>query len=231
MFHRDKMLPVTATLRTTMSMFILVILGCLGFQGVMASDSRAYRMSMTNDNDGHTTSQRQDPQTSNEIPRSIEVDDFKINVVPTSGKVSLAPTMVRLYPPPVKTSHLHANLPLRFGRDSLPDDTHSPKTTLNLPQRFGRAQGSGATEPTSCIECPHVGTLPSATLPQRFGRNEFNRRYPFRAMAFFSRRSEPVPNGNIRQQDYNYYDFGSEEEETREKTLKSSTLDFLLWNT
>uniref|UniRef100_A0A8C8F0B2 Uncharacterized protein n=2 Tax=Oncorhynchus tshawytscha TaxID=74940 RepID=A0A8C8F0B2_ONCTS len=230
MFHRDKMLPVTATLRTTMSMFTLVILGCLGFQGVMASDSRAYRMSMTNDNDGHTTSQRQDPQTSNEIPRSIEVDDFKINVVPTSGKVSLAPTMVRLYPPPVKTSHLHANLPLRFGRDSLPDDTHSPKTTLNLPQRFGRAQGSGATEPTSCIECPHVGTLPSATLPQRFGRNEFNRQYPFRAMAFFSRRSEPVPNGNIRQQDYNYYDFGSEEEETREKTLKSSTLDFLLWN-
>lgn len=137
-------------------------------------------------------------QTSNEIPRSIEVDDFKINVVPTSGKVILAPTMVRLYPPPVKTSHLHANLPLRFGRDSLSDDTHSPKTTLNLPQRFGRAQGSGATFMTSCIECPRIGTVPSATLPPRFGRNEFYHRYPFRAMAFYSHMSEPVPNGNIR---------------------------------
>ncbi|XP_041740919.1 uncharacterized protein LOC121572946 isoform X2 [Coregonus clupeaformis] len=175
--------------------------GCLGFQGVMPSDSRAYRMSMTNVNGGQTTRQRQPPLTSNEIPRSLEVNDFNINVVPTSGKVILAPTIVRLYPPPVKTSHLHANLPLRFGRDSLPDDTHSPKSTLNLPQRFGRAQGSGATEPTSCIECPHIGTVPSATLPQRFVRKEFYRRYPFRAMAFFSRRSEPVPNGNIRQQD------------------------------
>uniref|UniRef100_A0A8K9X8L3 Uncharacterized protein n=1 Tax=Oncorhynchus mykiss TaxID=8022 RepID=A0A8K9X8L3_ONCMY len=111
--------------------------------------------------------------TNNEILRSLEVDDFKINVAPTSGKVSSAPTMVRLSPPPVKPLHLHANLPLRFGRDSQPDDTHSPKSTLNLPQRFGRAQGSVATFMTSCIECPRIGTVPSATLPPRFSRNEF----------------------------------------------------------
>ncbi|CAB1320599.1 unnamed protein product [Coregonus sp. 'balchen'] len=177
-----------------MVMFTLVILGCLGIQGLMASDSGAYRMSMTNDR--HTTRQRQHPQANNEILQSLEVDDFKINIVPTSGKVSSAPTMVRLYPPPVKPLHFHANLPLRFGRNSQPDDTHSPKSTLNLPQRFGRAQGSGATFITSCIECPQIGTVPSATLPPRFGRNEFYHRYPFQAMA--SRMSESMPNGNIR---------------------------------
>uniref|UniRef100_A0A8C8BZ24 Uncharacterized protein n=1 Tax=Oncorhynchus tshawytscha TaxID=74940 RepID=A0A8C8BZ24_ONCTS len=120
--------------------------------------------------------------TNNEILRSLEVDDFKINVAPTSGKVSSAPTMVRLYPPPVQPLHLHANLPLRFGRNSQPDDMHSPKSTLNLPQRFGRAQGSVATFMTSCVECPRIGTVPSATLPPRFSRNEFYHSYPFRAM-------------------------------------------------
>ncbi|XP_071001679.1 uncharacterized protein, partial [Oncorhynchus clarkii lewisi] len=194
-FHRDKMLPATATMM--MVMFTLVILGCVEFQGVMTSDSGVYRMSMTDDNNRHTTRQRQHPQTNNEILRSLEVDDFKINVAPTSGKVSSAPTMVRLSPPPVKPSHLHANLPLRFGRDSQPDDTHSPKSTLNLPQRFGRAQGSVATFMTSCIECPRIGTVPSATLPPRFSRNEFYHKYPFRAMAFYSRMFEPVPNVNI----------------------------------
>uniref|UniRef100_A0A4W5RIH5 Uncharacterized protein n=1 Tax=Hucho hucho TaxID=62062 RepID=A0A4W5RIH5_9TELE len=134
--------------------------------------------------------------TNNEILRSLEVDDLKINVVPTSEKVSSAPTMVRLYPLPVKPLHLHANLPLRFGRNSQLDDTHSPKSTLNLPQRFGRAQGSGATFMTSCTECPRIGTVPSATLPPRFGRNEFYHRYPFRAMAFCSRimLASPFPN-------------------------------------
>ncbi|CAB1350676.1 unnamed protein product [Coregonus sp. 'balchen'] len=74
--------------------------------------------------------------------------------------------------------------------------TVQPERTSNeIPRSL---EGSGATEPTSCIECPHVGTVPSATLPQRFVGKEFYRRYPFRAMAFFSRRSEPVPNGNIR---------------------------------
>ncbi|XP_034150733.1 pro-FMRFamide-related neuropeptide VF isoform X1 [Esox lucius] len=185
---------------------------------------------MTNDNSGYIVRQRRYPKTSIEIPRSLEMDEIKINVVPTSSKVISAPTMVRLYLPPVKPSRIHATLPLRFGRDFQPDDTHSPKSTLNLPQRFGRSQASGATIPTSCSECSRVGSAPSATLPQRFGRKEFYRRYLFRAMACFSGIPEPVPNGKVGYQDYSYYDLDSDEEETGEKTLKRSKLDLLRWS-
>lgn len=108
-------------------------------------------------------------QSSNEIPRSLEIQDFKINILPTSGKVNL-PTMVKLFPGSTKPLHLHANLPLRFGRESDLGD-RLPKSTLNLPQRFGRS----GTVIQSCSECPHLGVVPSATLPQRFGRNS-----PFR---------------------------------------------------
>ncbi|KAJ7991568.1 hypothetical protein DPEC_G00285220 [Dallia pectoralis] len=190
------------------SMFTLVILGCLGVQAVIHTDSVEYGMALTNKNDGYISRQRQYPKTSLELPRSLEMDDLKINVVPTSSKVLSAPTMVRLYLPPVKPSHIHATLPLRFGRDFQLDDTHSPKSTLNLPQRFGRSRGSGAPIPASCSECPRLGTAPSATLPQRFGRNEFYRRY----------------------QDYSYYDLDSKEEETGARTLKSSKMDLLHWS-
>ncbi|KAL0962001.1 hypothetical protein UPYG_G00334400 [Umbra pygmaea] len=189
-------------------MFVLFILGCLAVQGVVAFDTAGFRLPLINYNGQHIVQRRQYPKPSNEIQRSLEMDDLKIFAVPTSSKVISAPTMVRLYLPPYKPSHLHANLPLRFGRDIQPDDTHSPKSTLNLPQRFGRSQGSGATIPASCSECPRVGTLPSATLPQRFGRNEFYRRH----------------------QDYTYYDLGSEEDQTPEETLKDSNMDLVRWN-
>ncbi|XP_042566578.1 pro-FMRFamide-related neuropeptide VF [Clupea harengus] len=71
--------------------------------------------------------------------------------------------MLKLYPPAGKPSHLHANLPLRFGRTSeMEPQRTSSKSSLNLPQRFGRSR--------VCMKCRRNGTPPSATLPQRFGR-------------------------------------------------------------
>ncbi|XP_062343342.1 pro-FMRFamide-related neuropeptide VF [Osmerus eperlanus] len=153
----------------TATLMVMLIFGMLGFfvEGTTSEIGR-YEKSISNDNRNYFR-KRQYIQSSNEIPRSLEIQDFKINILPTSGKVNL-PTMVKLFSGSTKPLHLHANLPLRFGRESDLGD-RLPKSTLNLPQRFGRS----GTEIQSCSECPHLGVVPSATLPQRFGRNS-----PFR---------------------------------------------------
>nr|XP_055076568.1 pro-FMRFamide-related neuropeptide VF isoform X2 [Misgurnus anguillicaudatus] len=100
------------------------------------------------------------PRNTQEIPRSLDLEDFTLNVAPTSGRVS-SPTIVRLHPI-VSQSYKYATLPMRFGRDAQASSSdRAPKSNIiNLPQRFGR----------SCTICARSGIGPSATLPQRFGR-------------------------------------------------------------
>uniref|UniRef100_A0A3P9BUS8 Uncharacterized protein n=1 Tax=Maylandia zebra TaxID=106582 RepID=A0A3P9BUS8_9CICH len=90
-------------------------------------------------NDG-TYSVRKQPhqETKNKIHRSLDLESFNIHVAPTTSKFSL-PTIVRFYPPTVKPLHQHANMPLRFGRQSHPSDERTPNSSPNLPQRFGRS--------------------------------------------------------------------------------------------
>ncbi|KAL2080435.1 hypothetical protein ACEWY4_024228 [Coilia grayii] len=99
--------------------------------------------------------------------RSFNIGDFPLTVLPTSARVS-SPIVLKLHPPAGKPSHLHANLPLRFGRRREAEPTREQQTPsksfLNLPQRFGREQ--------ECSRCTRSGTPPSATLPQRFGRRQ-----------------------------------------------------------
>lgn len=103
-------------------------------------------------------------QPYHENTRSLNIGDFPLTVLPTSSRASL-PIVMKLHHGG-KPSHLHANLPLRFGRTSevlQPRELQtSPKSSLNLPQRFGRSE--------VCSKCKRSGTPPSATLPQRFGR-------------------------------------------------------------
>uniref|UniRef100_A0A668A848 Uncharacterized protein n=1 Tax=Myripristis murdjan TaxID=586833 RepID=A0A668A848_9TELE len=107
--------------------------------------------------------------TSNGIRRSLDFENFNIHVAPTSSKISL-PTMVRLYPPTAKPLHMHANLPLRFGREYDSDDDRLPKSSPNLPQRFGRSWEVIR----MCAECPDVEESSLPTLPQRFGRSSLS---------------------------------------------------------
>uniref|UniRef100_A0AAY4BF93 Uncharacterized protein n=1 Tax=Denticeps clupeoides TaxID=299321 RepID=A0AAY4BF93_9TELE len=96
-----------------------------------------------------------------ETPRSLEVLDLPLPVIQFSSRLS-APSLLKLYPAAGKPSHMHANLPLRFGRSDQWERGPRTKSSLNLPQRFGRSY--------ICSDCPRAGTPPSATLPQRFGR-------------------------------------------------------------
>ncbi|KAF3833717.1 hypothetical protein F7725_024921 [Dissostichus mawsoni] len=80
---------------------------------------------------------------------------YKVHVNPTTSRISL-PTIIKLQPPTAIPLHLHANMPMRFGRENLPGDE-----ITNLPQRFGRSWDL-------CAECLEVR---GAQLPQRFGRS------------------------------------------------------------
>lgn len=82
------------------------------------------------------------------------MEDFALSVAPTSSRVD-SPTILRLYPLSAKPAQPHANMPLRFGRDSV-NMQRTPKSTINLPQRFGRHSDN-----------------PSATLPQMFDLRNF----------------------------------------------------------
>ncbi|XP_041932809.1 pro-FMRFamide-related neuropeptide VF [Alosa sapidissima] len=104
-------------------------------------------------------------QPYHEKPRSLNIEDFPLTVLPTRSRAH-SPIVLKLHPSAGKPSHLHANLPLRFGRTTgvllRKEPQISPKSSLNLPQRFGRSE--------VCSKCRRSGTPPSATLPQRFGR-------------------------------------------------------------
>lgn len=98
------------------------------------------------------------------IRRSLDLESFKLHVTPATKKMSL-PAIIKLYPPTAKPLHMHANMPLRFGRDS--KDERVPNSSPNMPQRFGRSWRLIQ----MCSECRKVRDAPSPVLPQRFGRN------------------------------------------------------------
>ncbi|KAG7245090.1 hypothetical protein INR49_023656, partial [Caranx melampygus] len=73
-----------------------------------------------------------------DIHRSLDLDSFNMLETPTTSRISL-PTIIKLYPPTVKPAHMHANMPMRFGRESDFSDDRVPNSNPNMPQRFGRS--------------------------------------------------------------------------------------------
>ncbi|XP_026156490.1 pro-FMRFamide-related neuropeptide VF [Mastacembelus armatus] len=146
---------------TTILLSALLMLG--GLRGKSVHSDKHFLSS----NDGrHTARQPPHKLTENEIRRSLALESFNIHVAPTTSKFSL-PTIIRLYPPTAKPLHMHANMPMRFGRGNDPSDDKAPHSTPNMPQRFGRAMEASRI----CAKCPDVREAPNAFLPQRFGRN------------------------------------------------------------
>lgn len=90
-------------------------------------------------------------QTKSSSRRSLGLDTLRMQVAPTASRSSL-PTIVRLYPPTDKPLHVHANMPLRFGRGSVAGEDQTP----NLPQRFGRSWKVLQL----CTECLRLRRLP-----------------------------------------------------------------------
>ncbi|XP_077447434.1 pro-FMRFamide-related neuropeptide VF [Stigmatopora argus] len=82
---------------------------------------------------GWNTGRMQTQQTKSKIQRSMDPNNMKIDVVPSTSKIRF-PSMVKLRPPaPISTQQM-ANMLLRYGRDS--ENAGGPKK----PQRFGRAR-------------------------------------------------------------------------------------------
>ncbi|KAK9957768.1 hypothetical protein ABG768_011986 [Culter alburnus] len=188
-----------------MSYFTLLFLA-LGILSSFMSEVSALRLPLPEESDPNRFTWGPFPENAQEIPRSLEIEDFTLNVAPTSGRVS-SPTILRLQPIMAKPSHLHANLPLRFGRDAQASTgDRAPKSTINLPQRFGR----------SCTMCVRSGTGPSATLPQRFGRRNIFALDPFRALTLYTRTPEsPFPKERTQLHDYMFETIEDSEESVK----------------
>ncbi|KAM8841046.1 pro-FMRFamide-related neuropeptide VF [Spinachia spinachia] len=160
---------------TTAILSALLMLGGLG--GAVASESRVYWKSINSDKSllssnggGHTGKKQPHQQTTSDIRRSLDLESFRILLTPSTYKISL-PNIIKLYPPTATPIHLHANMPMRFGRQSDPgDDT---KATPNMPQRFGRSWGGVQ----RWAEGPKIREAPGPVLPQRFGRSS-----PYRSL-------------------------------------------------
>ncbi|XP_047461354.1 pro-FMRFamide-related neuropeptide VF [Mugil cephalus] len=157
-------------LRTVM-VSALLMLGGLG--GAEASDLQVFGKSIRSDktvlsggDNRHTVRKQPRQQMKSEIHRSLDLENFNIHVTPPTNKFSL-PTIIKLYPPTAKPLHMHANMPMRFGRESDPGDERAPNSTPNMPQRFGRSWEVIR----MCAECPEVQEAPNPVLPQRFGRS------------------------------------------------------------
>ncbi|KAF6716737.1 Pro-FMRFamide-related neuropeptide VF [Oryzias melastigma] len=154
---------------TTMMLSVLLVLGGLG--GAAASDLHVFGKSFHSDDplesshDSQLSMLRKQlrQQTKRGIRRSLDLESFNIRVSPTSSKLNL-PTVIKLYPPTAKPLHMHANMPLRFGRES---DDRVPNSSPNMPQRFGRSWEVLR----MCGGCRSVREAQSPVLPQRFGRN------------------------------------------------------------
>ncbi|XP_056598191.1 pro-FMRFamide-related neuropeptide VF [Triplophysa dalaica] len=176
-----------------MSYCILFSLAFGILSSLMLREVTSLRWPRPGDSDPHRFTWGQFPANAQDVPRSLEIEDFSLNIAPTSGRV-ISPTILRLHPIMPKPSHLHANLPLRFGRDSQANaGDRAPKSTINLPQRFGR----------SCIMCVRSGTGPSSTLPQRFGRHNLFTVEPFRTLRLLTRSPEiPFPKDRSQVNDY-----------------------------
>ncbi|NP_001076418.1 pro-FMRFamide-related neuropeptide VF precursor [Danio rerio] len=192
-----------------MSYFALLSLALGILSSFMLSEVTALRLPLSGERDLNGFTWGQFSENAQEIPRSLEIQDFTLNVAPTSGGAS-SPTILRLHPIIPKPAHLHANLPLRFGRDAQPGTgDRAPKSTINLPQRFGR----------SCTMCARSGTGPSATLPQRFGRRNIFALDPLRALALYTRTPESPSFPKERTQ---VHDYMFETVEDSEETVKNT---------
>ncbi|KAK2887403.1 hypothetical protein QQF64_013470 [Cirrhinus molitorella] len=191
-----------------MSYFTLLFLALSILSSFMLREVTALRLPLPDDGDPDRFTWGQFPENAQEIPRSLEIKDFTLNVAPTSGRVS-SPTILRLHPIVTKPTHLHANLPLRFGRETqMTSRERASKSNINLPQRFGR----------SCTMCARSVNGPSATLPQRFGRRNMYGLDPFRALSLYTRTPEsPFPKERTQVQDYMF-----ERVEDSEETIKNT---------
>lgn len=76
-------------------------------------------------------------QFNSDMHRSLDHESFNMPVTPATSRFSI-PTIIKLYPPTVRPVHSHANMPMRFGRES-DDDERAPNSNPNMPQRFGRS--------------------------------------------------------------------------------------------
>uniref|UniRef100_A0A672FUE4 Uncharacterized LOC115380997 n=1 Tax=Salarias fasciatus TaxID=181472 RepID=A0A672FUE4_SALFA len=150
---------------------VVLVLGGLG--GTATSDFQMLEKSLHRDKSllsdpGGRHSVRRQPhqQMKTESRKSLGIDHLNIHVAPTTSRFSL-PTIIKLFPPTARPLHMHANMPLRFGRDGNTGDGNGPNLTPNLPQRFGRARE----ELRVCEKCRQVREATNPVLPQRFGRN------------------------------------------------------------
>ncbi|XP_074470013.1 pro-FMRFamide-related neuropeptide VF isoform X1 [Sebastes fasciatus] len=154
---------------STVFLSVLLMLG--GFFGAAASDLQVYGKSihsaLLSSDDGRRTVRKQPhQQTKSEIGRSLDHESFKARVTPSTRKISL-PNIIKLYPPTAKPLHLHANMPMHFGREISTGDDRAPNSSPNMPQRFGRSWEVIQL----CPECPVVREAVNPMLPQRFGRS------------------------------------------------------------
>ncbi|XP_077051735.1 pro-FMRFamide-related neuropeptide VF [Siphateles boraxobius] len=191
-----------------MSYFTLFFLALGILSSFMLSEVSALRLPLPLDSDPNRFTWGQFPENAQEIPRSLNIEDFALDVAPTSSRVS-SPTILRLHPIIPKPAHLHVNLPLRFGRDAQESTgDRAPKSTINLPQRFGRF----------CTMCGRVGNAPSATLPQKVGRRNIFALDPFRALSLYTRTPEsPFPKERT-----HVHDYMLETEDDSEETVKNT---------
>ncbi|KAM9737595.1 pro-FMRFamide-related neuropeptide VF [Menidia menidia] len=150
---------------------VLLVLGGLG--ATAASDLHVFGKSVYRDDslqsskDGrHVLRKLPYQQPKSGLRRSLDLESYNVHVRPTTSRISL-PTILKLYPPTAKPLHMHANMPMRFGRESSPSDDKVPNSSPNMPQRFGRSWELIQ----MCAECRGVRDAPSPVLPQRFGRN------------------------------------------------------------
>ncbi|XP_015229614.1 PREDICTED: pro-FMRFamide-related neuropeptide VF [Cyprinodon variegatus] len=193
---------------------VLLTLGGLG--GAAASDLHIFGKSFYNDgtlrsssDDRYTVRKQQSQQMASGIRRSLDLESFKLHMTPATSRMSL-PTIIKLYPPTAKPLHMHANMPLRFGRDS--NDERVPNSSPNMPQRFGRSWELIQ----MCGECREVRDSPSPVLPQRFGRN-----IPYWSLLRTLASDDLVDTGLHWTQDFDFKTSSSEEDvETEEKAFK-----------
>ncbi|KAI2652951.1 Gonadotropin inhibitory hormone peptide [Labeo rohita] len=143
-----------------MSYFTLLFSALSILSSFMLREVTAFTLPLPDDSDPERSTWGQFPENAQEIPRSLQIEDFTLHVAPTSARVR-SPTILRLRPNVSVATNpllLKAHLPIRFGRDSqMTPRERASKSNINLPQRFGR----------SCNMCARSANGPSATLPQR----------------------------------------------------------------
>ncbi|PWA15431.1 hypothetical protein CCH79_00008432 [Gambusia affinis] len=191
----------------------LLMMGGLG--GVAASDFHVFGKSFHNGeilrsstNDRQSVRKQPLQQIPSGLRRSLDLESFKLHMTPATSRNSL-PTIIKLYPPTAKPLHMHANMPLRFGRDS--NDERAPNSSPNMPQRFGRSWELIQ----MCGECREARDAPSPVLPQRFGRNA-----PYWSLLRTLANEHLLDAGLRWTEDFDYKTSPEEDVDTDEKTFK-----------